>query len=105
MPILYENPREVGADRVVNAIAAFDRFRTGCIVVDFGTATTWDVITPRGEYLGGVIAPGVEISAQALYQRASKLPSVDVAKPTTIVGAKHCGIDAVGIVFWICGDG
>ncbi|MBT8496300.1 MAG: type III pantothenate kinase, partial [Deltaproteobacteria bacterium] len=63
MQILYENPREVGADRIVNAVAAFERHPQGCIVVDFGTATTWDVITPKGQYLGGVIAPGVAISA------------------------------------------
>jgi len=65
MPILYENPREVGADRIVNSVAAFERLRAGCVVVDFGTATTWDVVSPRGEYLGGVIAPGVQISAEA----------------------------------------
>jgi type III pantothenate kinase len=86
MPILYENPREVGADRIVNAVAAYERFQSACIVVDFGTATTWDVITPRGEYLGGVIAPGVAISADALYQHASKLPRVQIARPAKVVG-------------------
>lgn len=86
MPILYENPREVGADRIVNAVAAYERLGCGCIVVDFGTATTWDVVTPRGEYLGGVIAPGVSISAEALYQHASKLPRVEIARPSKIVG-------------------
>ena len=86
MPILYENPREVGADRIVNAVAAFERIGSGCIVVDFGTATTWDVVTPRGEYLGGVIAPGVHISSEALYAHAAKLPRVEVAKPAKVVG-------------------
>jgi len=86
MPILYENPREVGADRIVNAVAAYDSVKAGCIVVDFGTATTWDVITPKGEYLGGVIAPGIEVSSQALYEHASKLPRVQISKPKSIVG-------------------
>jgi type III pantothenate kinase len=86
MPILYENPREVGADRIVNAVAAYDRLGSGCIVVDFGTATTWDVVTPKGEYLGGVIAPGVHISSEALYAHAAKLPRVEIAKPAKIVG-------------------
>jgi type III pantothenate kinase len=86
MPILYENPREVGADRIVNAVAAFEHTKSGCIVVDFGTATTWDVVTPKGEYLGGVIAPGIEISSAALYERASKLPRVQIKKPKNVVG-------------------
>jgi len=86
MPILYENPREVGADRIVNAVAAFDWLGSACVVVDFGTATTWDVVTPRGEYLGGVIAPGVGISAEALYEHAAKLPRVEVAQPAKVVG-------------------
>lgn len=86
MPILYENPREVGADRIVNAIAAFDRFAGGCVVVDFGTATTWDVVTPKGQYLGGVIAPGLGISAEALYEHAAKLPRVELIQPRKVVG-------------------
>lgn len=86
MPILYENPREVGADRIVNAVAAFEKVQGGCVIVDFGTATTWDVVTPKGEYLGGVIAPGVEVSSQALYEHASKLPRVQIAKPKNVVG-------------------
>ena len=86
MPILYENPREVGADRIVNAVAAYARVRAGCIVVDFGTATTWDVVTPRGEYLGGVIAPGVHISSEALYSHAAKLPRVEITRPAKVVG-------------------
>jgi len=90
MPILYENPAEVGADRIVNGIAAFERFgRTAdlpLIVVDFGTATTLDAITAKGEYLGGAICPGVQISADALFQRAARLPRIDVRKPLHIVG-------------------
>jgi type III pantothenate kinase len=86
MPILTESPREVGADRIVNAVAAFERLAAGCVVVDFGTATTWDVVSPKGEYLGGVIAPGIAISAEALYANASKLPRVDIARPQRVVG-------------------
>ena len=86
MPILYENPREVGADRIVNAVAAYARFQKGGIVVDLGTATTFDAISPRGEYMGGAIAPGIGISAEALFQRASKLPRVEVAQPPRLVG-------------------
>src|SRR5580698_8720766 len=87
MSILYENPREVGADRIVNAVAAFERAKGGVIVVDFGTATTFDCVTPKGEYLGGVIAPGIQISADALFQRAAKLPRVEIAKPPRVVGS------------------
>jgi type III pantothenate kinase len=90
MPILYENPAEVGADRLVNGIAAYERFGRAAglplIVVDFGTATTFDAITARGEYLGGAICPGVQISADALFQRAARLPRIDVRKPATVVG-------------------
>ncbi len=90
MPILYENPAEVGADRIVNAIAAFEKYGKGkgrpLIVVDFGTATTLDAITAKGEYLGGAICPGVQISADALFQRAARLPRIDVRKPAHVVG-------------------
>jgi type III pantothenate kinase len=86
MPILYDNPREVGADRIVNAIAAYERYHQAVIVVDFGTATTFDVVSPRGEYLGGVIAPGIVISSEALFQRTSKLPKVEFSKPRTVLG-------------------
>lgn len=86
MPILYENPREVGADRVVNAVAAYDRYQQGVIVVDFGTATTFDAVSPKGEYLGGVIVPGVAISADALFRRAAMLPRVDFTRPRQVVG-------------------
>ncbi len=90
MPILYDTPAEVGADRIVNAIAAFELYGRQAgkplIVVDFGTATTFDAITRRGEYLGGVICPGVQISADALFQRAARLPRVDVRKPAHVIG-------------------
>ena len=101
--ILYENPREVGADRIVNAVAAFDAHPEGCIVVDFGTATTWDVITPKGQYLGGVIAPGVKISAEALYQRASKLPRVDISKPKQVIGRNTIASMQSGIYYGYAG--
>jgi len=89
--ILMDNPREVGADRIVNAVAAHDRVSTmspdlGVIVVDFGTATTFDVVAPKGEYVGGVICPGVQISADALFARAAKLPRVEVTQPAKAVG-------------------
>lgn len=90
MPNLYENPAEVGADRIVNGMAAYERFgrarREPLIVVDFGTATTFDAITAKGEYLGGVICPGIGISADALFQRAARLPRIDVRKPAHVIG-------------------
>jgi type III pantothenate kinase len=89
MPILYENPADVGADRIVTAVAAVDRFGSAgrpLIVCDFGTATTLDAVTARGEYLGGAICPGITISADALFQRAARLPRIDVRKPARVVG-------------------
>ena len=86
MPILVDNPAELGADRLVNGVAAFARYGGPCIVVDFGTATTFDVISAKGEYLGGVIAPGLAISAEALFARAARLSRVDVKKPAKVVG-------------------
>ncbi len=103
MPILYENPREVGADRIVNAVAAYDRIQAGCIVVDFGTATTFDVITPKGEYLGGAIAPGLGISADALYQAAAKLPRVEIARPPKVIGRNTVASMQSGLVFGYAG--
>lgn len=81
MPILYKNPAEVGADRIVNAVAAYERYRCALIVIDFGTATTFDVISAQGEYLGGAISPGIMIAAEALFQKASKLPRVELLRP------------------------
>lgn len=86
MPIRYDNPAEVGADRIVNAVAARERYGAPVIVVDFGTATTLDAVTPRGEYLGGAICPGIHISMEALFQNASKLPRVELARPPHVVG-------------------
>lgn len=86
MPILVDNPAELGADRLVNGVAAFARFGGPCVVVDFGTATTFDVISAKGEYCGGVIAPGLGISADALFSRAARLARVDVRKPPKVIG-------------------
>ncbi|MBK9519736.1 MAG: type III pantothenate kinase [Anaeromyxobacter sp.] len=103
MPILYENPREVGADRVVNAVAAFERWKGPLIVVDFGTATTFDAITPKGEYLGGAICPGVTISMEALFRAASKLPRVEFARPPLVVGRNTVHSMQSGLVFGYVG--
>jgi type III pantothenate kinase len=86
MPILYENPQEVGADRIVNGVAAYERCKSAVIVVDFGTATTFDAISAKGEYLGGAIAPGLSISAEALFERAARLPRVDIRRPPKVIG-------------------
>ncbi len=101
--VLYENPREVGADRVVNAVAAFDWAKSGVIVVDFGTATTFDCVTETGDYLGGVIAPGVQISADALFARASRLQRVEIARPTKAVGRNAVTSMQSGLVFGYAG--
>lgn len=103
MPILYENPREVGADRIVNAVAAYESVKGGAIVVDFGTATTLDCVTPAGEYLGGAIAPGIQISADALFHHASKLPRVDFVRPKTVVGRNTVHSMQAGILFGYVG--
>ena len=103
MSILYENPREVGADRIVNAVAAYERFKGGLIVVDFGTATTFDCVTPKGEYMGGVIAPGIQISADALFARAAKLPRVEIQKPPRVVGRNTQHSMQSGIVYGYVG--
>jgi type III pantothenate kinase len=86
MPILYDSPQDVGADRIANGVAAYDRFHAACVVIDFGTATTFDCVSENGEYLGGLIAPGLIIALEALFQRASKLPRVEVLCPATVVG-------------------
>ncbi|MHB1927904.1 MAG: type III pantothenate kinase [Acidimicrobiales bacterium] len=85
MPILYDNPREVGADRIADAVAAFDRYGGPTIVVDFGTATTFEVVSARGEYVGGVILPGIEISLEALFARAALLPRVELVEPSSVL--------------------
>ena len=86
MPVLVDNPTELGADRLVNAIAAFERYGGPCIVVDFGTATTFDVISAKGEYLGGAIAPGLGISADALFSHAARLGRIDIKRPAKVIG-------------------
>ena len=107
MPILYENPAEVGADRLVNGIAAYERFGRSAgrpvIVVDFGTATTLDAISAKGEYLGGAICPGVQISADALFQRAARLPRIDVRKPARVVGRTTVGAMEAGLFYGYVG--
>jgi type III pantothenate kinase len=103
MPILYENPKEVGADRIVNAVAAYARYHQGTIVVDFGTATTFDCISPRGEYLGGVIAPGITISADALYRHAAKLPRVEIRQPPQVIGRNTVASIQAGLCYGYAG--
>jgi type III pantothenate kinase len=87
MPVLQDNPADLGADRLVNAIAAFERYGGPCIVVDFGTATTFDAISAKGEYIGGAIAPGLRLSAEALFTRAARLSRVDIKRPAKVIGA------------------
>jgi type III pantothenate kinase len=99
MPLRYDNPREIGADRLVNSIAALDRFGGPCVVVDFGTAITYDVISAQGEYLGGIISPGLEISLEALSERAAKLPHVDLAEPRGLIGKSTVDAIRSGVVF------
>jgi len=108
MPILYKNPSEVGADRIVNAVAAYEKFGKGSpprplIVLDFGTATTFDAVSANGEYLGGAICPGVQISADALFQRAARLPRIDVRKPATVVGQTTVGAMESGLFYGYVG--
>jgi len=103
MPILYDNPREVGADRIVNAVAAYEKRRGGLIVVDFGTATTFDAVTPQGEYLGGAICPGIHIAMEALFQKASKLPRVEFTRPPQVVGRNTVHSIQSGLVFGYVG--
>jgi type III pantothenate kinase len=99
MPILYDNPREVGADRIVNAVAAYERIGHGVIVVDFGTATTFDCVSPKGEYLGGVISPGIQISAEALFVRASKLPRIEISFPKQVLAKNTVDAMQSGITY------
>jgi type III pantothenate kinase len=99
MPVLYDNPNEIGADRIANAVAGFNLYGGPLVVVDFGTATTFDAISGRGEYLGGAIAPGVEVSSEALFRRAARLSKVDLKQPAATLGKNTaCGIQAGLIV-------
>jgi type III pantothenate kinase len=104
MPIRIDNPREVGADRLVNAIAAYDHFGGACVVVDFGTAITYDAVSDNGEYLGGIITPGMEISLDALYERAAKLPKVELAEPRSLIGKSTVDAIRSGIAFGYAGQ-
>jgi type III pantothenate kinase len=104
MPIRIDNPHEVGADRLVNAVAAYQRVRDACIVVDFGTAITYDAVSADGEYLGGIITPGAEISMDALYEHAAKLPKVELAEPRALIGKSTVEAIRSGIVFGFAGQ-
>jgi type III pantothenate kinase len=97
--IRVDNPREVGADRLVNAVAAYERFGEACIVVDFGTAITYDIVSDAGEYIGGIIAPGIEISLAALWNRAAKLPEVELGEPRALIGKTTADAVRSGIVY------
>src|SRR5665647_649523 len=97
--IRYENPREVGADRIVNAVAAIELYGSPCIVVDFGTATTFDYIDEVGQYIGGAVAPGIGISTEALYQHAAKLPRIELVRPKSVVGRTTVSSMQAGIIF------
>ena len=104
MPIRYDNPHEVGADRLANAVAAYDKVHDTCVIVDFGTAITYDVVSEAGEYLGGIITPGAEISIDALYDRAAKLPKVELAKPRSLIGKSTVDAIRSGIVYGFAGQ-
>jgi type III pantothenate kinase len=104
MPIRYDNPREVGADRIANAVAAYELVHAACVVVDFGTAITYDVVSDAGEYLGGIITPGAEISIDALYDRAAKLPKVELAEPRALIGKSTIEAIRSGIVYGFAGQ-
>jgi type III pantothenate kinase len=103
MPVQYENPAEVGADRIVNGVAAFEKYGGPCVVVDFGTATTFDCVSVKGEYMGGVICPGIGISADALFQRTARLPRVDIRKPSRVVGTTTVGSLQSGLYYGYLG--
>jgi len=103
MPIFYDNPKEVGADRIVNAVAAYEKYHKECIIVDFGTATTFDYISPKGEYMGGCISPGIVISSEALFEKASKLPRVEFSKPKTVITKDTVSAMQAGIMYGYAG--
>src|SRR3954469_11915700 len=98
MPIRYDNPREIGPDRLVNAVAGFEELGGPCVIVDFGTAVTHDVVSAEGEYLGGVIFPGVEISPEALSDRAAALPKIDLVEPRSLIGKSTVGAIRSGMI-------
>jgi type III pantothenate kinase len=104
IPIRYDDPREVGPDRIVNAVAARSRYGAPAIVVDFGTSTNFDVVSPQGEYVGGVLAPGIEISMEALFARAARLVDVDFAAPASVIGKTTVGGLQSGLVYGFAGQ-
>jgi type III pantothenate kinase len=104
IPVRYDDPREVGPDRIVNAVAARERYGAPCIVVDFGTSTNFDVVSPAGEYVGGVLAPGVEISMDALFARAARLFRVDFSEPPTVIGKTTGAALQSGLVYGFAGQ-
>ena len=104
MPIRMDNPRELGADRLVNALAAWTRFQRACIVVDFGTAITYDVVSGDGEYLGGIISPGIEISLEALALRAAKVPQIELGEPRALIGKTTAVAVRSGITLGFAGQ-
>lgn len=103
MPVHYDNPAEVGADRIVNAVAAFEKYGGPCVIVDFGTATTFDCVSTKGEYLGGVICPGIGISADALFSRTARLPRVEIRKPERVIGSNTVGSLQSGLYYGYLG--
>jgi len=103
MPVHYDNPAEVGADRIVNAVAAYEKYGGPCIIVDFGTATTFDCVSAKGEYLGGVICPGIGISADALFERTARLPRVEIRKPARVIGSNTVGSLQSGLYYGYLG--
>jgi len=103
MPVHYDNPVEVGADRIVNAVAAFDKYGGPCVIVDFGTATTFDCVSAKGEYLGGVICPGIGISADALFERTARLPRVEIRQPMRVIGSNTVGSLQSGLYYGYLG--
>jgi type III pantothenate kinase len=102
--IRYDDPREVGPDRIANAVAAKERYGAPCIVVDFGTSTNFDVVSPEGEYVGGVLAPGIEISMEALFQRAARLVKVDFVEPPSVIGKTTATALQSGLVYGFAGQ-
>lgn len=104
IPIRYDDPREVGPDRIANAVAAKERHGAPCIVVDFGTSTNFDVVSSQGEYVGGVLAPGIEISMDALFQRAARLVKVDFAEPPSVIGRTTATALQAGLVYGFAGQ-
>jgi len=103
MPILYENPREVGADRIVNAVAAYEKYGGTLIIVDFGTATTFCCVSAKGEYLGGAITPGINIATEALFQKTAKLPKVELVAPKKVIGKNTVNAIQSGIIYGYSG--